>query len=166
MRYDLWGVIAPEEGRPGKMLGPAVNRQPGFRRGTRRAKQRFEEQCLLQTGRCCNLAADLPDQLAGHRFAAVCRPCCRLGSLAARSLSVFLSGSPGWLAALLARSRWLALAGADCRNNCWLLPAGTGWRWLSRRLMLSDDEQRELNMMPAGAAKRASCRCLALADAN
>ena len=26
------------------MLGPAVNRQPGFRRGTRRAKQRREEQ--------------------------------------------------------------------------------------------------------------------------
>ena len=83
-------------GHPRKpMLGPAVNRQPGFRRGTRRAKQRSEEQCLLQTGRCCNLAADLPDQLTGHRFAAVCRPCCRLGSLAASSLSVVLSGSPG-----------------------------------------------------------------------
>ena len=26
------------------MLGPAVNRQPGFRRGTRRAKQRRKEQ--------------------------------------------------------------------------------------------------------------------------
>ena len=26
------------------MLGPAVNRQPGFRRGTRRAKQRREDQ--------------------------------------------------------------------------------------------------------------------------
>ena len=97
-----------------------------FPPGTRRAKQRSEEQCLLQTGRCCNLAADLPDQLAGHRFAAFCRPCCRLSSLAARSLSVFLSGSPGWLAASLARWRWLALAGADCRNNCWLLLADTG----------------------------------------
>ena len=29
------------------MLGPAVNRQPGFRRGTRRAKQRSKELCLL-----------------------------------------------------------------------------------------------------------------------
>ena len=27
-----------------RMLGPAVNRQPGFRRGTRRAKQRREDQ--------------------------------------------------------------------------------------------------------------------------
>ena len=26
------------------MVGPAVNRQPGFRRGTRRAKQRREDQ--------------------------------------------------------------------------------------------------------------------------
>ena len=32
------------------MLVPAVNRQPGFRRGTRRAKQRREEQP------CCRLA--------------------------------------------------------------------------------------------------------------
>ena len=50
----------------GEMLGPAVNRQPGFRRGTRRAKQRSEEHCLLQAGRCCNLPADLPGQLTGN----------------------------------------------------------------------------------------------------
>ena len=48
------------------MLGPTVNRQPGFRRGTRRAKQRSEEHFLLQTSRCYNLAADLPNQLAGN----------------------------------------------------------------------------------------------------
>ena len=56
-----------------KMLGPAVNRQPGFSRGTRRAKQRSEEHCLLQTGRCCKVAADLPDQLAGN-LARCCLP--------------------------------------------------------------------------------------------
>ena len=69
-----------------------------FPPGTRRAKQRSEGQCLLQIGRCCNLAADLPDQLAGHQFAAVCPSCCWLGSLAARSLSVFcLAGQAGSL---------------------------------------------------------------------
>ena len=54
-------------GRPGTpMLGPAVNRQPGFRRGTRRAKQRSEEHCLLQPGRCCKLPTDLPSQLRSN----------------------------------------------------------------------------------------------------
>ena len=32
------------------MLGPAVHRQPGFRRGTRRAKQRREEQLRWLAG--------------------------------------------------------------------------------------------------------------------
>ena len=52
------------------MLGPAVNRQPGFRRGTRRAKQRHEEQ---------------PCWLAG-----------RLAGWLARAVSGWLAGS-GWL---------------------------------------------------------------------
>ena len=40
------------------MLGPALNRQPGFRRGTRRAKQRREEQP-------CRVAGWLPSCLIG-----------------------------------------------------------------------------------------------------
>ena len=59
---ESWQLVRTES----RMLGPAVNRQPGFRRRTRRAKQRSEEQSVLQTGRCCTLAADLPDQLAGN----------------------------------------------------------------------------------------------------
>ena len=43
--FQFWGAFTEET-----MLGPAVNRQPGFRRGTRRAKQRREEQP------CCRLA--------------------------------------------------------------------------------------------------------------
>ena len=82
------------------MLGPAVNRQPGFRRGTRRAKQRCEEQppvgwladCVLW------LAADFPGQLAGCPLAAAWPP----ARLAGFAVSVCLSGWPGWLASGLA----------------------------------------------------------------
>ena len=71
------------------MLGPAVNRQPGFRRGTRRAKQRREEQP------CCRLAGWL-------RAAA---SCCRLLELLSarwlRGLAVYVGtgGKPSttWL---------------------------------------------------------------------
>ena len=64
------------------MLGLAVNHQPGFRRGTRRAKQRHEEQP-------CWLAACLLAWLAGWL---------------ARAVS-------GWLAGWLGLAGWCRLGG-------------------------------------------------------
>ena len=78
--------------------------------------------CLLQAGGCCNLAADLPDQLA------VCLARCCLATLLPARLagcpisicfSVRLTGLARRLAgadwrslALLAEADWLLLAGA------------------------------------------------------
>ena len=83
-----------------EMLGLAVNCQPGFRRGTRRAKQRSEEHFQLQTGRCCNLAADLPGQLTGN-IATCCLPTQLQASLAGCSIPVCLSVSLAGLACWL-----------------------------------------------------------------
>ena len=65
------------------MLGPAVNRQPGFRRETRRAKQRREEQpcCCKLTAAATWLPTSLVSWLAARLAAA--------GNLAA--------DSAGWL---------------------------------------------------------------------
>ena len=100
------------------MLGPAVNRQPGFRREIRRAKQRSEEHCLLQTCRCCNLAADLPDQLAGNP-ARCCLPTL-LPALAGCSISVCLFVSLARLAQWLADdAAWRVLT--QTAAGCFLL---------------------------------------------
>ena len=111
------------------MLGPAVNRQPGFRRGL------VEQSNAPKNTFCCKLAAAatwLPTCLVSWlamRLAAVCRPCCRLGSLAASvCLSVELAGLARWLICAGWRSlaptwnaagyRLLALADAGRRADC------------------------------------------------
>ena len=70
-----------------EMLGPAVNRQPGFRRGTRRAKQRRKEQP-------CWLAGWLPAWPAG----------CMAGWLAGRLAAWRAARLLGGLAARLSRA--------------------------------------------------------------
>ena len=72
------------------MLGPAVNRQPGFRRGTRRAKQRREEQ---------------PGWLAGWLGLADSGWLGLAGYLAQAGLLT------GWLLAGCPLAGWLTLAG-------------------------------------------------------
>ena len=84
------------------MSGPAVNRQPGFRRGTRRAKQGREDQTRwlagwLAAGSGCWLAR--PGRLADW--------CWPAGTVAGWLLISFLTG---WLARWLAGS--LDLAGS------------------------------------------------------
>ena len=127
------------------MLGPAVNRQPGFRRGTRRAKQRSEEHCLLQSG-CCNLVADFHDQLAGNltRFCLISSA----GCLISVCLSAWLAGLARWVAG--ARWHWLPLTDVGC---CWLLLASAGCGWPLRRPMFIGADRRELNLALTGAVK-------------
>ena len=74
------------------MLGPAANRQPGFRRRTRRAEQRREKQTLLTSWLCLWLASWLLVLLvAGWLAGAVW-------------LANWLLLSPEWLAAAAAGS--------------------------------------------------------------
>ena len=99
-------------GKQCSMLEPAVNRQPGFRRGTRRAKQRRKEQP-------CWLAGWLPGRLAA-----------------------WLAGRlPGWLAARLpgCLAGWLCRAGLDWllgwrRLGYWLAGCWPAASWLAGRL--------------------------------
>ena len=78
------------------MLGSAVNRQPGFRRGARRAKQRREEQpcCCKLTAAATWLPTCLVSWLAAQLAAAGDLPADSAGWL----LDLCLSGSPDWLA--------------------------------------------------------------------
>ena len=63
---QFWGAF---------MLGPAVNRQPGFRRGTRRAKQGREDQPRWLAGWLAGwLPACLPAWLAAGSGRRLARP--------------------------------------------------------------------------------------------
>ena len=79
------------------MLGPAANRQPGFRRRTRRAEQRREKQTLLTSWLCWWLAGWLPCWLAAPLL--TCCSCWLAGKLAC---------CDGWLTVWLAN--WLLLS--------------------------------------------------------
>ena len=103
MRGHLWTPTVPApvllSGETCSMLGPAVNRQPGFRRETRRAKQRRkEEPCWLAGWLAGWLAVCLPGRLAASPLLA--------GWLTSSlTVSVNLAGS-GWLS--WADPSWLA----------------------------------------------------------
>ena len=96
-----------------EMLGPAVNRQPGFRRGTRRAKQRREEQPCWLAGWLARAG-----WLGLARAGWLPRAGWVAGWLAAGQLP------PGWLADSLdlAGSGWLAQADWLAYDwlSCWL----------------------------------------------
>ena len=96
------------------MLRPAVNRQPGFRRGTRRAKQRREEQprWLASWLASCWLGLAVSGWLGLARDAWLPGWCWLAGWLAA------------WLAAWLARHVWLRVAGLLAVARLTGLPAG------------------------------------------
>ena len=98
------------------MLGPAVNRQPGFRRRTRRAKQTPRRTTLLAG---C-LPACLPGWLAGSGCLGWLAGWlglagwCRLGGWLADSWTAVsrLAGDADWLTGTPAGSIWLAWAGS------------------------------------------------------
>ena len=108
------------------MLGPAVNRQPGFRRGTRRAKQRREDQPRWLAGWLAGwLPACLPVWLAAGSERRLARPgrladrCWPAGRLAGWLLVSFLTGwLTGWLAGSLDLAGSVAVLSLTALPGC------------------------------------------------
>ena len=145
------GISCSTSHSEGRMLGPALNHQPGFRWGTRRAKQRRKEQpcCGKLTAAATWLLTCLISWLAARLAAAGDLAADSAGWLPNLCLFVCLAGRAGSLAGW----RWLALAGAcggslATASRRWLTLAdalahvnrrrltrastrGTGWHWLA-----------------------------------
>ena len=96
------------------MLGPAANRQPGFRRKTRRAEQRREKQTLLTAGWlwCC---------LAGWLLVLLLLAGWLAAGWVAGWLAGLLTAAVGWLWCCF----WLAASLSAAALAAWLAAA----RW-------------------------------------